>query len=166
MLTSVERLLFVRGVPIFAELRDDFLVRLASVMDELSFPANHNIVTQGQEGRSLYIVVYGRVRVHLGDTPDSTLRDRDLTQLKEGACFGEMSLFDAEPRSASVTTLEPCICLMLTQMQLYDAIDETPGIAINIIRMLSRRVRELNQKMNAKTTPEPATLTEVPSGKS
>ncbi|MGB3403523.1 MAG: Crp/Fnr family transcriptional regulator [Microcoleaceae cyanobacterium] len=157
MLTSVERLLFVRGVPIFAELRDDFLVRLASVMDELSFPANHNIVTQGQEGRSLYIVVYGRVRVHLVD--------RDLTTLGEGACFGEMSLFDAEPRSASVTTLEPCICLMLTQMQLYDAIDETPGIAINIIRMLSRRVRELNQKMNAKAAPEPATLTEVPSGK-
>jgi CRP/FNR family cyclic AMP-dependent transcriptional regulator len=161
MLTSVERLLFVRGVPIFAELRDDFLVRLASVMDELSFPANHNIVTQGQEGRSLYIVVYGRVRVHLSD--------RDLTQLGEGACFGEMSLFDAEPRSASVTTLEPCICLMLTQMQLYDAIDETPGIAINIIRMLSRRVRELNQKLNGKlttATTEPVTLTEVPSGKS
>jgi len=54
MLTSVERLLFVRGVPIFQELRDDFLVRVASVMDELSFPSDHTIVTQGEEGRSLY----------------------------------------------------------------------------------------------------------------
>jgi CRP/FNR family cyclic AMP-dependent transcriptional regulator len=141
MLTSVERLLFVRAVPIFQELRDDFLVRLASVMDELSFPANHTIFTQGQEGRSLYIVVSGSVRVHLSD--------RELAQLKQGACFGEMSLFDAEPRSASVTTLEPCACLMLTQLQLYDAIDETPGIAINIIRLLSRRIRELNNKLNA-----------------
>ena len=140
MLTSVERLLFVRAVPIFQELRDDFLVRLASVMDELSFPADHTIFTQGQEGRSLYIVVKGLVRVHIGD--------RDLAQLKEGACFGEMSLFDAEPRSASVTTLESCECLMLTQLQLYDAIDETPGIAINIIRLLSRRIRELNTKVN------------------
>ncbi len=138
MLTSVERLLFVRGVPIFQELRDDFLVRLASVMDELSFPTDHNIFTEGQEGRSLYIVVSGRVRVHIGEV--------ELTQMGKGACFGEMSLFDAEPRSASVSTLEPCDCLMLTQMQLYDAIDETPGIAINIIRMLSRRVRELNLK--------------------
>ncbi|MCG5061447.1 cyclic nucleotide-binding domain-containing protein [Limnoraphis robusta Tam1] len=144
MLTSVERLLFVRGVPIFQELRDDFLVRLASVMDELSFPTDHNIFTEGQEGRSLYIVVSGRVRVHIGD--------RELTKMGQGACFGEMSLFDAEPRSASVSTLEPCDCLMLTQMQLYDAIDETPGIAINIIRMLSRRVRELNQKSNAQTS--------------
>lgn len=110
-------------------------------MDELSFPPNHTIFTEGQEGRSLYIVVSGHVRVHLGD--------RDLAQLEQGACFGEMSLFDAEPRSASVTTVESCECLMLTQQQLYDAIDETPGIAINIIRLLSRRTRELNYKLNA-----------------
>lgn len=138
MLTSVERLLFVRGVPIFKELRDDFLVRLASVMDELSFPKEYTIFTEGQEGRALYIVVSGRVRVHLGN--------RDLAELDPGACFGEMSLFDSEPRSASITTLEPCDCLVLTQQQLYDAIDETPGIAVNIIRLLSRRIRELNRK--------------------
>jgi CRP-like cAMP-binding protein len=140
MLTSVDRLLFVRQVPIFKELRDDFLVRLASIMDELTFPANHTIFTQGQEGRSLYILVSGRVRVHVGM--------QELVQLGEGNCFGEMSLFDAEPRSASVTTLEPCDCLVLTQQQLYEAIDETPGIAVNIIRLLSRRIRELNLKMN------------------
>lgn len=151
MLTSVDRLLFVRAVPIFKELRDDFLVRLASVMDELSFPANHTIFTQGQEGRSLYIVVSGKVRVHMGE--------QDLAQLEQGACFGEMSLFDAEPRSASVTTLENCDCLMLTQQQLYDAIEETPGIAVNIIRLLSRRIREFNRKLNAKEgDPQPQEL--------
>ena len=129
-------------MPIFKELRDDFLVRLASVMNELSFPTNHTIFTEGKEGRSLYIVVSGRVRVHL--------ENRDLANLEQGACFGEMSLFDAEPRSASVTTLESCECLMLTQIQLYDAIDETPEIAINIIRLLSRRIRELNHKLNVR----------------
>ena len=142
MLTSVDRLLFVRGVPIFKELRDDFLVRLASIMDELSFPSNHTIFTEGQEGRALYIVVSGRVSVHL--------RGQELAKLDQGTCFGEMSLFDAEPRSASVTTLELCDCLMLTQQQLYEAIDETPGIAVNIIRLLSRRIRELNNELNEK----------------
>lgn len=141
MLTSVDRLLFVRGVPIFNELRDDFLVRLASMMDELSFGAKHTIFREGQEGRALYIVVSGRVRVHLNS--------QELAQLEKGTCFGEMSLFDSEPRSASVTTIDPCDCLVLTQQQLYDAIDETPGIAVNIIRLLSRRIRELNQKINA-----------------
>ena len=140
MLTSVDRLLFIRGVPIFKELRDDFLVRLASVMDEVVFEQKYTIITEGQEGRALYIVVSGRVSVHL--------RNQELAQLEQGTCFGEMSVFDAEPRSASVTTLEPCTCLVLTQQQLYDAIDETPGIAVNIIRLLSRRIRELNQDIN------------------
>ncbi len=150
MLTSVDRLLFVRQVPIFKELRDDFLVRLASVMEELSFPANHTIFTEGEEGRSLYIVVSGRVRVHIGD--------QELVQLERGTCFGEMSLFDAEPRSASVTTLESCDCLVLTQQQLYEGIEETPGVALNIIRLLSRRIRELNLKIN----PRPATKSITP----
>ena len=143
MLSSFERLLFIRRVSIFQELRDEFLVKLASAMDELSFPTQHNIFQQGEEGRSLYIVVSGRVKVHIGD--------RDLAKLEEGAIFGEMSLFDAEPRSASVTTLEPSECLTLNQLQLIDAIEETPEIAVNITRSLSRRVRDLNAKLNAVT---------------
>lgn len=140
MPSSIDRLLFVRKVPIFQELRYDFLMRLASIMEELSFPAKHRIFTQGEVGRSLYILVEGKVRVHIGD--------RDLAVLGKEACFGEMAVFDAEPRSASVTVLEHCDCLMLTQQQLYEAIEETPGIAVNIIRLLSRRTRELNQKID------------------
>ncbi|MCW6035405.1 cyclic nucleotide-binding domain-containing protein [Spirulina subsalsa FACHB-351] len=141
MLSSFERLLFLRRVSIFQELRDEFLVKLASAMDELSFPNNHTIFEQGEEGRSLYIVVSGRVRVHLGD--------RDLAFLEKGTFFGEMALFDAEPRSASVTTLEACDCLTLNQLQLIDAIEETPEIAVNVTRALSRRIRELNGKINS-----------------
>jgi CRP/FNR family transcriptional regulator, cyclic AMP receptor protein len=141
MINSVERLLFVRRVPIFKELRDDFLVRLASVMDELSFPANYTIFKQGEQGRSLYIVVSGRVKVHMGE--------QKLAIFPQGESFGEMAVFDAQPRSASATALEPCECLELTQEQLFDAIEETPEIAINIIGVLSRRIRELNEKINA-----------------
>lgn len=137
MLNSFERLLLIRGVPIFRELRDDFLVRLASIMDERSFMVKDRILKEGEEGRSLYVIASGLVQVHIAD--------RELAQLKKGDFFGEMSLFDAEPRSASVTALESCDCLILTQQQLYEAIDETPGIALNIIRILSRRIRELNQ---------------------
>ncbi|MFQ4143068.1 Crp/Fnr family transcriptional regulator [Chlorogloeopsis sp. ULAP02] len=141
MLTTVERLLFVRRVPIFKELRDDFIVRLASVMDELAFPTNYTIFQAGDEGRSLYIVVSGKVKVHIGN--------QQLAVFPKGESFGEMSVFDAQPRSASATTLEACECLELTQEQLYEAIDETPEIAVNIIGILSRRIRELNEKINA-----------------
>ncbi len=141
MLSSFDRLLFIRRVSIFQELRDEFLVKLASVMDELSFPSSHTIFEQGEEGRSLYIVVSGRVRVHIGD--------QELVQLEQGSIFGEMALFDAEPRSASVTTLEKCDCLTLNQLQLIDAIEETPEIAVNVTRALSRRIRELNSKVKS-----------------
>jgi CRP-like cAMP-binding protein len=140
MLTSVDRLLFVRRVPIFNELRDDFVVRLASVMNELSYPVNHTIFKQGEEGRSLYIIVSGKVKIHIGE--------KKLAEAERGNSFGEMAVFDAQTRSASITTLEPCECLELTQEQLYDAIDETPEIAINIIRQLSRTIRKLNDDMN------------------
>ncbi|KOP25889.1 transcriptional regulator [Hapalosiphon sp. MRB220] len=141
MLSTVERLLFVRRVPIFKELRDDFIVRLASVMDELSFPGNYTIFNEGDEGRSLYIVVSGKVKVHIGK--------QQLAIFPKGESFGEMAVFDAQPRSASATTLEACECLELTQEQLYEAIDEIPEIAVNIIGILSRRIRELNDKINA-----------------
>lgn len=141
MLSSIDRLLFLRKVSIFQELRDEFLIKLASIMDEISFSTNYTIFEEGEEGRSLYIVVYGRVKVHLGE--------QELAQLDKGTFFGEMALFDAEPRSASVTTLEPCDCLTLNQRQLIDAIEETPEIAINVTRSLSRRIRDLNKKVNA-----------------
>jgi CRP-like cAMP-binding protein len=47
-----------------------------------------------------------------------------------------------------VTTLEACECLELTQEQLYDAIEETPEIAVNIIRELSRIIRKLNESIS------------------
>ncbi len=140
MLTTVERLLLVRRVSIFQELRDDFLVRLASVMDEQFFPASSTIFQQGQEGRSLFIVVSGKVKVHIGK--------QQLAIFPPGESFGEMSVFDAQPRSASATALESCECLELTQEQLYDAIEENPEIAVNIIRVLSRRIRDLNHIVN------------------
>ncbi|MBE9036974.1 Crp/Fnr family transcriptional regulator [aff. Roholtiella sp. LEGE 12411] len=140
MLTSVDRLLFVRQVPIFKELRDDFIVRLTSVMNELPFPANYTIFRQGEEGRSLYIIVSGRVKVHIGD--------KSLAEVEQGKYFGEMAVFDTQPRSATATTLEPCECLELTQEQLYEAIEETPEIAVNIIRELSRLIRKLNDDLS------------------
>lgn len=151
-LTSLERLLFIRQVPIFRELRDDFLMRLAPIMEEVYFNPGQAILIEGQDGRAMYIMVSGQVSVHL--------KDQEVAQFKAGDCFGEMSVFDAEPRSASVTSLTPCTCLVLNQQQLYEAIDETPGIALNIIRLLSRRIRELNQDVN-RLGSEPDSLPEL-----
>jgi len=132
--------LLVRGIPMFRELRDDFLVRLAAAMGEVSFEAGKVIFHAGQEGKSLYVLVKGKVRVYL--------EERELAVLSDGDCFGEMSVFDSAPRSASVLALTPCECLVLTQQQLYEALEETPEIAFNIIKMLSARIRQQNHQIN------------------
>jgi CRP/FNR family transcriptional regulator, cyclic AMP receptor protein len=139
MLNNFERLLLIRGVSIFRELRDDFLIRLSAVMEEKQFTPKQSIIQQGEEGNSLFIVAHGRVRIHVGA--------QELTQLGRGDFFGEMSLFDREPRSATVTPIEACSCLELTQQQLYEAIQETPEIAFKLIGVLSGRIRDLNEEL-------------------
>jgi CRP/FNR family transcriptional regulator, cyclic AMP receptor protein len=139
MLNNFERLLLIRGVSIFQELRDDFLIRLSAVMEEKQFTPKQPIIQQGDEGNSLFIVAQGRVRIHAGA--------QELTQLGRGDFFGEMSLFDRAPRSATATPLESCSCLELTQQQLYEAIQETPEIAFKLIGVLSGRVRVLNDEL-------------------
>lgn len=78
----------------------------------------------------------GRAKVHI--------EELHIGRLERGDCFGEMSLFDAKPRCASVTTLEECRCLVLTQAQVFEAIYENPAIALNIIRLLSGQIHKLN----------------------
>ena len=142
MMLSQENIQLLQDVPIFRDIdRETALTRLALNLEEVQFPAGHTIFKQGKLGPALYILVSGAVEVHLGG-----LR---LAKLGPGKYFGEMSLFDSEPHSASVTTLEPCKCLVLTQAQIYKAIRENPEIGVNIIRILSQRVRLLSLHVSA-----------------
>ena len=138
MLNLFDRLLLMRKVDMFRELREDFLIRLVPVMEERTFKAKQQIFIQNEEGRSMFIVASGKIKIHLGD--------RILQEHAREGFFGEMSLFDAEMRSASATTLEETVCLELTQQRVFAAIEETPGIAVNIIKILSKRIRVLNKE--------------------
>lgn len=137
LLSNVNRVMLLREADIFRAITSyEFLENLASTMEEVHFSAGTTIFKQGDEGRQLYILAEGKVKVHLGNVK--------LGELRRGACFGEMSLFDAKPRSATVTTLEDSLCLILTQDQMFEVINENPGIERNIIRILCERIRVLN----------------------
>lgn len=133
---------FLEKVPIFSEIQSDrILAELATNLQEEAFPANQTIFTKGDRGNLLYLLVSGKVRVHL--------EDYTLAHLESGAYFGEMALFESRPRAASVTTLQESICLILTQQQVYQAIKESPSIAFYIINVLADRVRKLNRLFGA-----------------
>ncbi len=137
-----DRLQFLQQVSIFREVTNsEFLVTLAQGLTERVFAPDYRIFTQGEEGHLLYILADGRVKVHLDDL--------QLTVLEPGAYFGEMALFGSHLRSASVTTLAESICLILTQEQVHQAIQEHPAIALNLIRLLCQRVRKLNRLFGA-----------------
>ncbi|MEN9206975.1 MAG: cyclic nucleotide-binding domain-containing protein, partial [Gloeomargarita sp. GMQP_bins_14] len=121
----------------------DFLRDLAEQMMELRFQPGETIFERGDIGQLFYILSAGQVKIHIGEV--------ELARLEAGAYFGEMSLFDSEPRSASVTALTPCTCLCLSQPQMQEAILNNPAIALNIIQNLCQRIRRLNQLVSVGT---------------
>jgi CRP-like cAMP-binding protein len=142
-MTNLEtRLRFLQEVTIFQEMdQNDFLPELASNLEEVVFLANQTIFSKGDEGQLLYILVSGKVKVHLDDFT--------LAYLEPGSYFGEMALFESRPRAASATAVEESQCLILTRQQVYQAIKDSPNIALNIIRLLAQRVRKFNRLFGA-----------------
>ncbi len=144
MSLSTSSLQLLQTVPIFQDIEangNGFLSHLATKLREIEFPAGHTIFRQDETGSYLYILVSGRVEVHIGG-----LR---LAQLQPGDHFGEMSVLDSQCHSASVTALEECHCLVLSQEHLYETIETYPELGLNIIRLLCQRVRTLNQHITA-----------------
>jgi tellurite resistance protein len=138
MMLSEANLQLLQEVPIFRDVqRDQVLFHLAANLQEVEFPAQHQILKQGGTGGRLYILTSGRVKIHSG-----TLQ---LLTLGPGSHFGELSLLDGEPPVASVTTLEPTQCWTLNQAQVLTAIAESPEIGVGLMRGLAAYIRKLDQ---------------------
>src|ERR1043165_4014094 len=106
-----ERTQTLKAVPFFTQLTDKELDVVRSVATEKHFPKNAVVLTEGEMGDSLYMIQTGKVKVFIGDEEG---REIILKILGPGAFFGEMSMIDKQPRSASVTTIEASMFLVLT----------------------------------------------------
>ncbi|MEA2623794.1 MAG: family transcriptional regulator, cyclic receptor protein [Chloroflexota bacterium] len=125
-------------VALFRGCSPDALERLAERMGEVEFPAGHHIVTQGQVGSGLYILVTGRARVLRGDDL--------IADLEPGDFFGELAVLDQMPRSATVIALEPTTCLGLASWDLIAELERDPQLALNLLRELAGRIRFLEDQ--------------------
>jgi CRP-like cAMP-binding protein len=129
---------FLHTVPMFQGLDDRQLSRLARRFTERSYAKGETIVTQGTLGIGLFIVESGRVEA-VRELPDgqkivvNTLNPTDF--------FGELSLLDEAPRTASVVTTEDSKCLILTQLDFLSALREDSEIPIIMLRELAKRFR-------------------------
>lgn len=136
VLSTIEKVLILRTVGIFAEMPDDELSRLAPLVRELKVRAGERIIDEGEPGTTLFLIVNGGVRVHKAD--------REITRLGERAIFGELAALDPEPRSASITALEDSLLFALEQEPLYELMAEHVEVARGIIKVLCRRLRAAN----------------------
>lgn len=138
-LTDDERLAWLRGVPLFRGGSDASLTALAARTSEVAFRAGQTIVSQGQVGNGLFVIVAGTARVTTGDT--------ELAQLGPGDVIGELSVIDQEPRVATVTAADPVTCLALASWDLLELVDTDPQLARNLLAELARRLRATNARV-------------------
>ena len=123
-------------------LSPDALRALADKMRRLSVARNSVIFSHQDQGDAMYLVVEGRVRVHLHDEEG---RELILADLGPSTLFGEMSLLDDCPRSATVTASDACLLATLSRQSMMEVIQGHPEVAMALLQMLSRRLREADQ---------------------
>ena len=99
------------------------------------------VVTEGDVPRGLYLVLSGRLKVFLNDDEG---REVVLAIEESGSTFGEISLLDEEPRSASVAAIEPCELVIIGKEALLDLLRRNPELSLAMIRSLAALVRRLS----------------------
>jgi CRP-like cAMP-binding protein len=129
--TTVEML---GNVDLFEGLPKKALRQIASAGKELSFDEGVDVCKEGDTDARFYLILDGSARV--------SIRGREINKLGPGDYFGEISILDGEPRSATVTALSPLRTMSMTSWNFRPIVKENPDIALRIMRNLSRRVRE------------------------
>ena len=135
---------FLKRVPLFSGLTDSQIERLAAGSVRRNFPKGRTIVAEGEPSQSLYILLSGRAKVQRSDTEG---KEVILSVLGSGECFGEMSLIDDAPRSASVITLESSDFMSIAKESFKAVLMTSPEISLRIMKGLVKRLREADKKI-------------------
>jgi len=129
----------LRSVSIFAELDEAEAAGLERLVRRRRYDEGEVVVSEAERGDALYVLVRGKVKVVLYG---ATGREVILSIFKEpGDFFGEMSLLDDEPRSATVTAMEPSELVVLSRANFRAHLARHPKVAVQVMTELSRRLR-------------------------
>lgn len=134
------RIKHLERVPLFSGFSEEELRRVAHISRIMEVAAGTVLTEMGKPGDSFFIIIDGKVSVH---TPIG-----GADPLQSGDFFGEMSLLDGEPRSATITATTDVRLLVVERFHFWRLLDETPDITRRILTILSRRVRRLEQAAN------------------
>lgn len=136
---AVEKMLHLKALPIFEGLTARQLMNLAGVVREEVVRAGELVVEQGDCDDRLFLVVEGVIHIVRGETL--------LAELGPGDFFGEIALFEGTARTATAIAQSRVRLLALERADLLTLMEEMPGIAVVLLQTLSRRVRELTDRL-------------------
>lgn len=143
----IEKVLVLRSSEIFQNTPETDLVELAAILEEIYLDAGNLLFSKGDTGNCMYFIFSGSIKVHDGE--------HVLAVLGENEIVGELSVLDAESRSASATTAEDCILLKLEQEAFYEILLNNADILKGILKTLCRRLRVINKKSTSMANTNP-----------
>jgi len=110
-------------------------------MRAMSFRAGDTVISAGEPGGTAYLINSGSVKVTVGEGANT----RTVAELGAGEVFGEMSLIDPGPRSATVQALTDTECVATTYDELMSSLQDHPEWAIEFMKTFVRRLRHMNE---------------------
>ena len=122
----------LRRIPLFADLHDRTLERIAELSTEFEEPAGWVLVEVGQPGSGMFVLEEGTVEVQ---TPDGR-----SWELGAGEFFGELALLTDDPRKARIRATTPVRCLAISRSDFQELLKEEPEIALAMLPRLAGRV--------------------------
>jgi CRP/FNR family cyclic AMP-dependent transcriptional regulator len=127
------------GVPLFTGFSKRHLQHLADAADEVLFPAGAAIVEEGNLGETLFVLLEGQAKVVRGG--------KVRTRLVPGDFFGEVSVLDGGPRTASVVAETPVAALRLFRRTVLELMESEPQFALGLLEGVARRIREIDRSL-------------------
>jgi CRP/FNR family transcriptional regulator len=135
----------LRTAPLFTALDERQRSRIGDLMTIRRFETGTTILRQGSSAVALYLLLDGQVEV--SREPEEGGRPVTLATLEPGDVFGEMAVLDDDTRSSSVRALTPARCALLSRWELIQELRRHPELAIEMIRVMARRIRVMDERL-------------------
>jgi CRP/FNR family transcriptional regulator, cyclic AMP receptor protein len=146
-LSLMERILFFRRVPLFADLSSGDLKQVAMIAQEETFGDGVTLVREGDIGDVMFIIVSGEVRVLI----TKGQKEVELARRKAGEPIGEMALLSKQPRVATVTAVGTVRALCIDQKSFEALLRDRPDASLAVIQVLCQRLNEAGAKLHDST---------------
>lgn len=136
----------LKRIPLFSDLTEHELKSLIASGGRRKYPAKNILFQEGEPGDFLLVILSGKVKVLLTGKDG---QEYILSLLGQGSFFGEMSLLESAPRSATVMTMEPSEFLRIGGQEFGELLQRNSTIALKILKHLSQRLRRTNEQVRS-----------------